>query len=107
MTALNQTGYGAVYGSVFVESGFKKVVIEVDGKSFEIQILFPSQVGDPKLAHGLQVFRVTDASDLLISSLNLVTAAIGPGHVGNVVATIAILGPARVFWAQTLAASLH
>src|SRR5690554_3877960 len=98
---------GGFYLAIFVQGRFQEIHIELNAKGFQVQVLFPAQVGHGEFADGVLVVRVGLGGHFPVVGNHGFAGHIGVGYVDNVVAPVAVFRPAFVFWSQALNAGLN
>src|SRR5690606_26594786 len=107
VTVSDQTLDGVFHFAIAVQRGFEEIDIEIDGEGFQIQILLTTQIGHGEMPDGVQIISVFSASVALVGRLNRVAIHIAVGQLNDVIAAVAIFGPAGVVRGQTFAARLY
>ena len=89
-----------VHTATGVEAAFKVIVVELDLKGFQVQVLLVAQIGHGKLAHAIEVIDIAAACELAVVGLDRFLGQKVSRDVGNIVPVVGrsvlATGPLRV-----------
>ena len=88
--------HGRVDPAAGVQARLEVVVVEAHAEGGEVEVLLVAQVGDRELADAVAVVEAARGGELAVVGLDRLAGPEVGGDVGDVVAVVGVLGPARI-----------